>query len=103
MADDVAISLAFNIRDCHAVTRDDENGTFSTGPFAGMIFWKGQMWISAAHEIYYVVGVRPRAPTGKRGDPPLAVGFLCHARAGGHPVSCSETWIPAFAGMTPVP
>jgi hypothetical protein len=33
---DVAISLAFNIRDCHAVARNDENRTFSTGPFAGM-------------------------------------------------------------------
>jgi len=29
---DVAISLAFNIGDCHAVARNDENGTFSTGP-----------------------------------------------------------------------
>jgi hypothetical protein len=29
---DVAISLAFNIRDCHAVARNDENRTFSTNP-----------------------------------------------------------------------
>jgi hypothetical protein len=29
---DVAISLAFNIRDCHAGARNDENRTFSTGP-----------------------------------------------------------------------
>jgi membrane fusion protein (multidrug efflux system) len=29
---DVAISLAFNIRDCHAVARNDENRTFSTRP-----------------------------------------------------------------------
>jgi hypothetical protein len=29
---DVAISLVFNIRDCHAVARNDENRTFSTPP-----------------------------------------------------------------------
>jgi hypothetical protein len=28
----VAISLAINIRDCHAVARNGENGTFSTSP-----------------------------------------------------------------------
>jgi hypothetical protein len=34
----VAISLAFNIRDCHAVARNDENGTFSTGPLLWVLF-----------------------------------------------------------------
>jgi len=29
---DVTIALAFNIRGCHAVARDDENRTFSTCP-----------------------------------------------------------------------
>ena len=26
--------------------------------------------------------------------------FICHARAGGHPASGEESWVPAFAGMT---
>jgi len=30
----VVISLTFNIRDCHAVARNDKNGTFSTLPQA---------------------------------------------------------------------
>jgi len=33
---DVAISLAFNVRDCFAVARNDETRTFSTSPQAGI-------------------------------------------------------------------
>jgi len=33
---DVAISLAFNARNCFAVARNDENMIFSTGPKAGI-------------------------------------------------------------------
>jgi len=33
---DVAISLVFNVRNCFAVTHNNEKRAFSTSPFAGM-------------------------------------------------------------------
>ena len=41
---DVAISLVFNIRDCHAVARNDENSTFSTGPIGEGFFMAGEIF-----------------------------------------------------------